>query len=62
MIILEVKERGAREGGRRGGSVSFITIYHYYFSGVGLGNEAIIKTIDRFMIVKTSHFPTSVEL
>ena len=51
MIILEVKERGAREGGGGGGggggSVSFITIDHYYFSGVGLGNEAIIKTINR---------------
>lgn len=40
-----LQERGAREGG--GGSVSFITIDHYYFSGVGLGNEAIIKTINR---------------
>ena len=39
-----LQERGAREGG--GGSVSFITIDHYYFSGVGLGNEAIIKTIN----------------
>ena len=48
MIILEVKDRGAREaGGGEGGSVSFITIDHYYFSGVGLGNEAIIKTINR---------------